>query len=152
MALLLSAIAAAALAVPPDALPANHNQPYHGGDPVVRVFERWPDDDHRQHAWECYAQHLDQAWQRYRAAGSTPEAWAFYKHELALLKRTYVYGDIYLVGYEAPPACPVRNPGEQAAPPEVVRRGLESAASPDVPPRAVRPALPVEPVPSLPLP
>ena len=41
------AIALVAISVPPGASPLNHNQPAHGGDPVVRVFEQRPIDDYR---------------------------------------------------------------------------------------------------------
>ena len=89
----------AALGVPPGMSPENNNQPFHGGDPVVRRFEQREDDDFRRRNWETYCRRLDEAWKAYRAAGSTPRAFAAYKRELATAKREYVYRDPHFVAF-----------------------------------------------------
>jgi hypothetical protein len=88
-----------ALGVPPGASPENNNQPFHGGDPVVRRFEQRADDDFRRRSWDAYCRRLDDAWALYRAAGSSPRALATYKRELAAAKRDYVNRDPRFVAF-----------------------------------------------------
>lgn len=91
------AIALVAISVPPGASPLNHNQPAHGGDPVVRVFEQRPIDDYRRAAWCRYCAVLDIYWAEYRASGSTPAAFDLYRQKAKAAKRAYVYQDPYYV-------------------------------------------------------
>jgi len=86
---------AAALTVPPNKEVENHNQPYHGGQPVIRRFERQADDDARRKAWEAHVRELEDLWTEYREAGSTPRAWQKYKAAAAEAKRAYIYRDRY---------------------------------------------------------
>ena len=88
---------ASALAVPPGKDVENHNQPYHSGQPIVRRFERAPEDEARHRAWDAYCRELDDLWTEYREAGSTPRAWQKYKDAVAEAKRAYVYRDRYYV-------------------------------------------------------
>ncbi len=110
---LVSFAAALSTMVPPGELVENHAHPYHWGQPVIRRFERRPEDDDRRLAWEAYVQELDNLWKAYRAAGSTPRAWLEYREAVSEAKRRYVFDDIYLA-----PVLPVpgTDPLERLAP------------------------------------
>ena len=96
---LVYAAALAALAVPPGGWTHNHNSPLKDGQPVVRQFERKPVDDYRRQSWECYTRSLDMAWQAYRSAGSTPEAFQQYLRYARHARKAYIYGDPYYVAF-----------------------------------------------------
>lgn len=90
-------VALSGTTVPPYAMVENHAQPSHFTQPTVRIFERYEVDHARQLAWDAYCGELDQLWNDYRSAGSTPEAWRAYKAAAAQAKRRYVYQDPYLL-------------------------------------------------------
>ena len=92
-AMLLTAV----VAVPPGEQVVEHTQPWHGGQPVVRRFERREDDEVRRRAWIAFCLDLDDPWAEYRAAGSTPRAWRRYQDAVGQVRRDYVYRDRYLV-------------------------------------------------------
>jgi type III secretory pathway component EscR len=94
-------ILAAAVMVPVGERTPDHAQPYHSGQPVVRRFERKSDDDTRRRGWESYIREIDLAWQDYRAAGKTEQAWQKYRRELAKARRDYIIGDIYYLPIES---------------------------------------------------
>lgn len=100
---LAAVILASATMVPPWDTPENHAQPYHGGAPVVRRFERRTVDDERRARWEQYTRRLDAAWRTYRIAGSTPEAWEDYKRERSRVRYEYLYYDPYLLPFVRTP-------------------------------------------------
>lgn len=83
--------------VPPGQSVVNHAHPAHSAQPTVRIFERRGEDRDRRIAWEAYCKELDQLWADYRAAGSTPVAWARYNDAAGQAKRRYVYQDPYLL-------------------------------------------------------
>lgn len=64
---------------------------------VIRTFERREEDNARRDNYKDYCAKLDAAWREYRAAGSTPEAFAAYQVKAAEAKRDYVVADPYLV-------------------------------------------------------
>jgi hypothetical protein len=82
--------------VPPGYEVVNHGSPGQYTQPVLRRYERFPEDYGRRMAWERYCRKLDLLWKAYRDAGSTPEAWEIYTAEVARAKRDYVYADPYL--------------------------------------------------------
>jgi len=92
-----SIVMMAALAVPPGERVIEHTQPYHSGQPIVRVFERRAIDEARQANWEAYVRELDDLWLDYRAAGSTARAWRNYKRAALDAKRRFVYNDPYFL-------------------------------------------------------
>ena len=96
-ALLLTMGMAFTTLVPPGELTEDHTQPYHWDQPVARRFERRTEDDDRRVAWESHVAELDELWQEYRDAGSTPSAWRAYKQSAAAAKRRYVVNDAYLL-------------------------------------------------------
>jgi hypothetical protein len=110
---LLTYAAALTTMVPPGEYTENHAHPQHYGQPVIRRFERRPEDDDRRLAWESYVQELDNLWLAYRAAGSTPRAWLEYRESVSELKRRYIFADPYYA-----PVLPVpgANPLERLAP------------------------------------
>jgi hypothetical protein len=89
-------VAMSATMVPPGGLVVNHAQPAHYGQPTIRTFERRAVDDLRRARWDAYVEELDGLWKQYRADGSTPVAWEFYKRAAADAKTRYVFGDPYL--------------------------------------------------------
>jgi hypothetical protein len=95
-------VAMAATSVPPGWAPDGPIAP------VVQVFERKPIDAYRRGQWLGYTAELDFHWKRYRAAGSTPEAWAAYVQAAQAAKRQYVYDDPYYVpiDFNPPPYLP----------------------------------------------
>ena len=82
--------------VPPGEQVVNHAHPGHYAQPTIRIFERRTEDNDRKIAWRNYCQELDQVWNAYRTAGSTPAAWRIYVAEAGQAKRRYVFGDPYL--------------------------------------------------------
>ncbi len=64
---------------------------------VIRTFEGREADNARKTNWQQYCGELDQAWTKYRKAGSTPEAFKAYKVEAMAAKRKYVSNDTLLV-------------------------------------------------------
>lgn len=87
----------ASLAVPPcDAASVVASGTY-TGQPVIRRFENRGVDDARRLRWEAHCRRLDALWAEYRAAGSTPEAFAAYRRAAAEAKWQYVAGDPYFV-------------------------------------------------------
>ncbi|MBX9790308.1 MAG: hypothetical protein K2Y37_15425 [Pirellulales bacterium] len=94
---LTTLIATAVLMVPAGQQPQNHCQPWHSGAPVIRRFERRPDDEARERNYNAYVRRLDELWSEYRATGSTKRAFEVYKQEATAAKRRYVERDIYLV-------------------------------------------------------
>lgn len=102
---IILSVALSAVSVPPGGLVVNHAQPGHYGQPTLRSFERRAVDDLRRLRWEAYTEELDGLWKQYRAEGSTPAAWEFYKRAAADAKTRYVFGDPYLApvvsGYAA---------------------------------------------------
>lgn len=89
-------LAMSATMVPPGYPVANHGSPGVSTQPVIRVYERHPEDYGRRVSWERYCRRLDVLWAQFRAAGSTPEAWDTYKLEAARAKRDHVFADPYL--------------------------------------------------------
>ena len=83
--------------VPPGQQVVNHAHPAHYAQPTIRIFERRGEDRDRRVAWEAYCKELDTLWAAYRAAGSTPVAWAKYNEAAGQAKRRYVYQDPYLM-------------------------------------------------------
>lgn len=104
------ALAATLLAVPPGEATHNHNSPLKDGQPVVRRFERKPVDDYRRASWNCFTGELDLAWQAYRHAGSTPEAFEQYLVALKQARRSYVYRDPYYVPIVNSASCAPAEP------------------------------------------
>lgn len=98
----------AATGVLPGELVADHTQPYHYGQPVIRRFERQLIDLDRRTAWNGFVGQLKVLWARYRAAGSTPEAYREYMDDLEAVRRDYIYDDIHY----APVVIPERETGE----------------------------------------
>ncbi|MEX0866833.1 MAG: hypothetical protein WD030_05705 [Pirellulales bacterium] len=86
-----------AVAVEPGERVIEHTQPYHSGQPVVRVFERRDIDEAREANWNAYVVELDELWADYREAGSSPRAWRLYKRAALDAKRRFVYNDPYFL-------------------------------------------------------
>jgi|GEM_PF-1583530 hypothetical protein len=84
-----------ATAVPPGTPVVNHAQPGHYAQPTVQVFERKPVDDYRKANYVQYVAELDQLWQAYRNAGSTPAAWQTYQAGVSAARYRYLYSDPY---------------------------------------------------------
>jgi hypothetical protein len=93
-------VLAAALMVPIGERTPDHAQPSHYGQPVVRSFERKSDDDTRRRGWESYIREIDLAWQDYRDAGKTEQAWQKYRRDLAQARREFLIGDLYYLPVE----------------------------------------------------
>jgi hypothetical protein len=89
-------IALSTTMVPPGAMVENHGAPGHFTQPTIRRFERRQEDNDRGLAWVAYCKELEQLWNEYREAGSTPRAWREYNAAAAEAKRRYVYADPYL--------------------------------------------------------
>src|SRR5690349_24938371 len=90
-------VALSATAVPPGTPVENHAHPGHYAQPTVQVFERKPVDDYRKASWIRYNADLEQLWQTYRLAGSTPAAWQAYQAGANAAKYRYLYDDPYLL-------------------------------------------------------
>ena len=90
-------VALSATAVPPGTPVENHAHPGHYAQPTVQVFERQGVDDYRRANWVRYNAELEQLWQVYRAAGSTPVAWQAYQVSANAAKYRYLYADPYLL-------------------------------------------------------
>jgi hypothetical protein len=99
----LLSVAMSATAVPPGWPVENHAHPGHYAQPTVQVFERKPVDDYRRANWVRYNIELEAHWKAYRAAGSTPEAWAAYQVNANAVKRRYLIDDPYLLPIVDPP-------------------------------------------------
>jgi len=93
-------VAMSTTAVPPGQIVENHAHPGHYTQPEVRRYERYPMDNARRLSWEAYTKELDTHWKAYRAAGSTPEAFAKYKQAALEAKQRYVYNDPYYIAIE----------------------------------------------------
>lgn len=93
-------LALSAVMVPPDRQVVNHAHPAHYAQPTVQRFERESEDQDRGDRWAAYCKELDQLWQEYREADSTPRAWREYTKALAQAKRRYVIADPYLLPIE----------------------------------------------------
>ena len=94
---LVLSVAMSTVAVPPNERVENHAHPAHNAQPTIRRYERYQEDHDRRVAWEAYTKEIDQLWQDYREAGSTPAAWRKYKLAAAEAKRQYVWQDLYLM-------------------------------------------------------
>jgi len=97
---LAAALSMSANLVEPNEMTADHSQPYHFTQPTIRRFERREEDSDRRRNWESYTRELDDLWQQYRDAGSTPSAWRKYKSRARDAKRRYIYRDRYLMPVE----------------------------------------------------
>lgn len=97
---LVLSLAMSTTAVPPGAMVENHAHPGHFTQPVVRRYERYPVDNSRRQSWEAYTRELETLWGKYRAAGSTAEAFAAYKSAAMEAKQRYVYADPYYLAIE----------------------------------------------------
>ena len=93
----LVSLAMSSTMVPPGHSVENHAHVAHTGQPTIQLFERRAIDRSRRLAWNSYVAELDQHWVGYRAAGSTPEAWADYKFKVNAAKMKYLYNDPYLL-------------------------------------------------------
>lgn len=89
------AIAISTVMVPPGEPVLDHSQPSHYTQPTIRFFREEPTDDLRRMQWEAYTETLDNLWRDYRASGSTPEAFEFYKRALAERRAEYIFADPY---------------------------------------------------------
>jgi hypothetical protein len=83
--------------VPPGYPVENHAHPGHSAQPTVQLFERKSVDRSRRNAWNAYNAELDQLWADFRAAGSTPAAFADYKFKVNAAKSRYLFNDPYLL-------------------------------------------------------
>ena len=95
-ALALSVVLSAS-AVPPVFVAENEGDGVHLDQPTVQVFARQGIDEYRRANWVRYNAELEQLWQVYRAAGSTPVAWQAYQASANAAKYRYLYDDPYLL-------------------------------------------------------
>ena len=59
------------------------------------------DDDTRRCGWESLSREIDLAWQDYRDAGKTEQAWQKYRRDVARARRDYIIGDLYYLPIES---------------------------------------------------
>lgn len=103
---LVLSLAVSTTALPPGVPVVNHASPGKYAQPTLRKFERYEEDNDRRVAWNAYVQELDALWIKYRAAGSTPEAFREYQNAALTAKRRYVYQDPYLTPVPVSDPCP----------------------------------------------
>ena len=103
---LVLSVAMASTALPPGAPVANHAGIGKHLQPTIRRFERYEEDNERRLAWNAYCKELDVLWAKYRAAGSTPEAFKAYQNAALTAKRHYVYQDPYHTAVPESDPCP----------------------------------------------
>lgn len=103
---LVLSLAVTATALPPGVPVENHAGIGKYAQPTIRKFERYEVDNERRVAWDAYVKELDALWAKYRAAGSTPEAFRQYQDAALAAKRRYVYQDPYLTAVPVSDPCP----------------------------------------------